>query len=1082
MDKKFIGGEARPRAGLIQIVAKSLFALLLAFALTNCSGGSPSAAPASPPPSPPPPSITAQPSSETVAVTKTATFSVTATGTPPFLYQWLEDNKAIPGATSASYTTPPTTAADNGSTFQVMVSNPGGTTPSNTVTLTVDSPPTITVQPADETVALTKTATFSVTATGAAPLSYQWFKGNNLIANATSSTYTTPPTTAADSGDTFQVQVTNPGGMTPSNTATLTVDPPPSITSQPQSEIVDVTKTATFSVSATGVSALSYQWQKNGVSISGATSASYTTPPTTAADNGAMFQVLVTDLGGTTPSSSAALTVDSPPTVTSVAPNNGPVAGGTGVTITGTNFAAGATVTFGGTAATNVAVVSATQITATTPAGSAGAVTVAVTVKGQAGSLASGFTYVAPPTVTNVAPNNGPVAGGTGVTITGTNFAAGATVTFGGTAATNVAVVSATQITATTPAGSAGAVTVAVTVNGQAGSLASGFTYVAPPTITTQPVNQIVAVGNPAMFSVVASGTAPLTYQWQMNGTAISGATSASYTTPATTAADDGAMFQVLATNPGGTTPSSIVTLTVTGTGTAVSVTTSRYDNSRSGQNTNETTLTPSNVNSTQFGKLFTQQVDGQVYAQPLYIPSLTVNGAVHNVIFVATQNDSVFAFDADSNTGSNANPLWQADLIDTAHGAAAGAAVVTNSEVSCNDISPIIGVTATPVIDPTTNTMYVVAKSAESGGYVLRLHSLDITTGAEKAPGPVVIDATVSGTGDGSSGGQIVFSQLALYHNSRPGLLLMNGTVYIAFASHCDNTPYHGWLFAYSASTFAQQGVFNTTANGGLGGFWMSGTGIAADSSGNIFIASGNGTFDTSNTPATMFGDTILKLALSGNNLALEDYFTPYNQANLSANDTDLGSGGVLLLPDQPGNFPHLLVEVGKQGTIYLVNRDQMTTNNTHYCASGCDSDPEIVQELPSAIGGLWSSPTYWNNAVYFWGEGDVLKAYSLTNGLLSSTPVSTGSLGAGYPSINPIISSNGAIDGILWAIGHSGSTAILYAYDPTNVANEFYDSTQAANNRDVPGGYVKFAVPVVTNGKVYIGTANELDVYGLL
>ena len=264
-------------------------------------------------------------------------------------------------------------------------------------------------------------------------------------------------------------------------------------------------------------------------------------------------------------------------------------------------------------------------------------------------------------------------------------------------------------------------------------------------------------------------------------------------------------------------------------TGAQVSVTTWQYNNARTGENTSETILTPSNVNSTLFGKLFSHAVDGQIYAQPLYIPNLTVNGSVHNVVFVATQNDSLYAFDADNNAGANANPLWHANLIDTAHGAAAGAAVVTSDEVGCTDIDPIIGVTGTPVIDPTTNTMYVEAKSAENGGYVHRLHAIDITTGFEKSPGPMVIDATVSGTGDGSSGGHLVFSQLALTQNSRPGLLLVNGTVYVGFASHCDNVPYHGWLFAYNAATFAQQAVFVTTANGGDGGFWMSGAGIAA-------------------------------------------------------------------------------------------------------------------------------------------------------------------------------------------------------------------------------------------------------------
>jgi hypothetical protein len=524
-------------------------------------------------------------------------------------------------------------------------------------------------------------------------------------------------------------------------------------------------------------------------------------------------------------------------------------------------------------------------------------------------------------------------------------------------------------------------------------------------------------------------------------------------------------------------------------TGAQVSVTTWQYNNARTGQNTSETILTPSNVNSVQFGKLFALPVIDQVYAQPLYIPSLAIPGkGTHNVLFVATESDLVYAFDADSNTGANATYLWKASMIDPAHGAASPAAPVTSSEVVCADLQPNIGITATPVIDPATNTMYVEAKSNENGTYVHRLHAIDITTGAEKSPGPVVIDATVSGTGDGSvpgpNGHQLVFSNMALTHHSRPGLLLVNGTVYVAFASHCDNNPYHGWLFAYNASTFAQQAVFVPTPNGGQGGFWMSGAGIAADSSGNIFIATGNGTFDTTSTPATMFGDTILKLALNGNSLSVLDYFTPYNQANLNNIDADLGSGGVVVLPDQPGNHPHLLVQAGKEGTIYLVDRDQMTTNNQHYCSSGCSNDPEIVQELQSAVGGMWSSPSYWNNNVYFWGSGNLLKAYSLTNGLLGSTASSSNTLLGGTPSFTTAISSNGTTNGILWGILGNASTlrATLYAFDATNVSKEFYDSTQAANNRDALGGYVKNTVPVVVNGKVYVGAEGQLNVYGLL
>ena len=331
--------------------------------------------------------------------------------------------------------------------------------------------------------------------------------------------------------------------------------------------------------------------------------------------------------------------------------------------------------------------------------------------------------------------------------------------------------------------------------------------------------------------------------------------------------------------------------------------------------------------------------------------------------------------------------------MVDAAHGAGAGETALNSATTTGCDDMPQVGITSTPVIDPTSKTIYVEAKSTNGTNYFHRLHALDLLTGNEKSPGPVVIAGTVSGTGDGSSNGQLAFDNLR--HLNRPGLLLLNGTIYIAYASHCDNSPYHGWLFAYDAATFAQKSVYVTTPNGGMGGFWMSGAGVAADASGNIFIASGNGDFDPTDVPVET-GDTILKLGTTNQILTLLDYFTPQDQANLQGNDIDLGSGGVLLLPDQPGPFPHILVEAGKEGKIYVVNRDQMTTNNSHYC-SGCTNDPEIIEESGSNTVGfspnaMFNIGAYWNNTLYFWGAGDVLKSIPITNGLPDFTHI-TGS-----------------------------------------------------------------------------------------
>src|SRR6516165_9004414 len=520
-------------------------------------------------------------------------------------------------------------------------------------------------------------------------------------------------------------------------------------------------------------------------------------------------------------------------------------------------------------------------------------------------------------------------------------------------------------------------------------------------------------------------------------------------------------------------------------------VLTQHNDNSRTGQNTLETTLNTTNVNVNQFGRLFAMPADGQVYAQPLYVPGLTINGGVHNVVILVTENDSVYAYDADSNGA----PLWKASMVDAAHGAGTGETAVNSAAAGlCSDLQPQVGITSTPVIDPTSKTIYLEAKSTDGTNYFHRLHALDLLTGNEKTPGPVVIAATVSGTGDGSTSGQLVFNanNNALHELNRPGLLLLNSTIYIAFGSHCDASPWHGWLFAYDAATFTRKSVYVTTPNGGMGGFWMTGAGVAADASGNIFIPSGNGDFDTTNVPATETGDSLLKLGTTNQILTLLDYFTPFDQLNLDNTDTDLGSGGVVLLPDQPGTFPHILVQAGKEGRIYVVNRDQMTTNNSHYCpAPGCTSDPEIIEETGTNAagigGGMFNTAAYWNNTVYFWGIQDVLESIPITSGLPDFTHATSSSPQVDFPGAGLSVSSNGttAGSGIVWAIDSTQfgtpGPAVLYAYDATNILTMLYNSAQNTA-RDAAGNAVKFAVPTVVNGKVYVGTSSEVDVYGLL
>ena len=520
------------------------------------------------------------------------------------------------------------------------------------------------------------------------------------------------------------------------------------------------------------------------------------------------------------------------------------------------------------------------------------------------------------------------------------------------------------------------------------------------------------------------------------------------------------------------------------------SILTQHNDNSRSGQNILETQLTTANVNVNQFGKLFSIPTDGQVYAQPLYVSGLTINGQIHNVLIVATENDSVYAFDADSNVGANALPLWKVSMLDAAHGAGPNETPMDPiAALGCTDLQPQVGITSTPVIDLNSNTIYLEAKSTDGVNYFHRLHALDLFTGNEKSPGPILISATVDGSGDGSTNGKLTFD--SLYQLNRDGLLLSNGTIFLGFGSHCDYGPYHGWLFAYDAATFKQTSVYVTTPNGGLGGLWMGGSGIAADSSSNIFIASGNGDFDTVNVPPAETGDTILKFGTSNQQLTLLDYFTPQDQGALDTGDQDLGSGGVLLLPDQPGLYPHVLVQGGKEGRIYVVNRDQMTANNSHYCAD-CSNDPEIVEESASAaIGGVWGMAAYWNNNFFYWGSDDFLKSFPISGGLPDFNHITSTSVYFSWPGANLSISANGTTSGtgIVWAIdntqfgspGPGPAPAVLHAFDATNISNELWNSSQAPNNRDKAGNAVKFATPTIANGRAYVGTSSEVDVFSL-
>ena len=483
----------------------------------------------------------------------------------------------------------------------------------------------------------------------------------------------------------------------------------------------------------------------------------------------------------------------------------------------------------------------------------------------------------------------------------------------------------------------------------------------------------------------------------------------------------------------------------------AVDVLTQHNDNLRTGANLSEYVLTVSNVNTGQFGKLFSRVVDGQMYAQPLYVHCLTISNQTRNVVYVCTEHNSVYAFDADDPAASNA--LWQVNL---------GPSVPSSDLNNCGDLTPEVGITATPVIDLASGTMYVDAKTKEGGNYFHRLHALDILTGGEKFGGPVAIQ------------GPVGFD--ALHHHNRPGLLLLNNVVYLGYGSHCDWGPYHGWLFGYNATNLQQVSVFNTTATGGEGAIWSSGMGPAADADGYIYVMTGNGTFDK-NTGGPNLGTSFIKLSTSNQTLTVADWFTPHDQAALSAADLDLGSGGPMLFPGT-----NLLVGVGKTGTMYVLDRN-------HLGGFVPTIDTNIVQFFTATASTccVGQTPVYWNGPtnqfLFLWSGGDVLKAFKFTGSSIQTTPLATGGVNQAFRAGGSSLSARGsnATSGIVWGMNNTGGGAV-HAFEATNVAHALWNSQQNAA-RDGLGSYVKFCAPTVANGKVYVPTsANRLVVYGLL
>jgi hypothetical protein len=510
-----------------------------------------------------------------------------------------------------------------------------------------------------------------------------------------------------------------------------------------------------------------------------------------------------------------------------------------------------------------------------------------------------------------------------------------------------------------------------------------------------------------------------------------------------------------------------------------VAVSTYHYDNQRSGIQARETILTPENVNATSFGKLFTLPVDGQVFAQPLIATNVIMaDGKAHDLVFVATEHDTVYAFEADA---ASAQPFWSKSLLQ------AGETTVPVAETGSTDFQSEVGITGTPVIDSSQNVLYVVSKSklVQNGQttYIQRLHALKLETGAEVMNGPTVIDASVPGSAPEAVNGQVPFNPLKSLQRS--ALALIDGNIWLAFASHTDNQPYHGWLLGYSAANISQQTyVFNDTPNGREGGIWMGSNGPSSDGNGNIFLDSGNGTFDSSQAN---YSSSSLRLTLGPNkSVKVSDFFTPYNQELLSAHDYDFGVMGSILLPDQPGPAPHLLLTADKNTTIYLINRDSMGSYDP--------AANHVVHSIKLSPHNTKQNALFFNNTLYVSGDSAPMYAYPFdpTTQQFQATPASetaqifTCANGCYVGGSAPTISANGASNAVLWTVDATQflvpAPGVLHAYDPADLTHELYNSTQAAGNRDQAANANKFVTPTVANGHVYVSGNGAVDVYGLL
>jgi hypothetical protein len=964
-----------------------------------------------------------------------------------------------------------TAALTTSTTFSLTCSGPGGTSSPAAVTVVVAPAATVTLMANPQTVVAGGTSTLTWTSTNATSCTAS---GGWSGAQATGGTQATAALTTST---TYSLTCTGPGGASAPAAVTIAVGavtPPAtvSLTANPQSVVVGATSTLTWtSTNATSCTA------SGGWTGAQATSG---TQVTAALTTSTTYSLTCTGAGGASTPAAVTVVVAPVATVTLMASPQSVAAGATS-TLTWTSTNATSCTASGGWTGTEPT--GGTQVTAALTTSTS----YSLTCTGPGGLSAPSAVTVAVvpvPTVTLAANPQLVAAGGTStLTWTSTNATActasgawsGAEPT-SGTAGTGALSANATYSLVCSGIGGTSNTASATVTIGYSGPL------------TLSPQTAAITQSQTLQFATVPTGAAVTwTVDGISNGNATVGSVNASGLYTPGTAAGVHAVIATDAVNSAQSANASVAVTDLTGVYTA------HNDVSRDGTNSHEFALTTANVNTTSFGKLFSCVADGAIYAQPLWVANVAVNGAQHNVVVVATAHDGLFAFDADA---SPCVTLWSVNLIDTNHGAAAGETTVPSGTTGHlvgqgnGDISPETGVIGTPVIDPTSNTLFVITKSVNSAQttFYQRLHAIDLTTGLEKTASPTTVVAGYTGSG----GTVTTFNPQKQLQRS--GLALVNGLIYVVWASHEDTGPYYGWIagYSYNGSTFNLAQVLNITADGTAGGIWMSGGAPAADSANQLYIITGNGTFDASNSgaPNDDYGDSLLKLSTS---LTVSQYFTPSDQLTDEQNDQDFGAGGAVVLVDLPAGSPvtHLVMGGGKDGTLFVLNRDNL----------GGFGDAAAVQQV--AMGhGIFSTGAFWNNNFYLSAASSSLNAYSLNPAQPQFTLSSSSPTTYPWPGTTPSVSAAGTQGGIVWALdNHLYCTnqspgcgpAVLHAYDATNLATELWNS--AMTGTDAAGFAVKFAVPTIANGKVYVGTrgnntggaygstssSGELDVYGL-